>query len=249
MNDRNVDQLLDAWLDLGPDAAPDRVRSAVALEVRTTRQAFGWSRWASERFPSMNTPVRVAAALAAAGVIAFVGFRYLVPDNTGTTDPTASAITSPSPPPASITESDVDYGWPTTSRNSPGVYSWNGSSCGRLPGRGSCIVGWMHNGYGSGDVEIFIDAIAPGDVDDPGTAVSVAGHDGTYRRIDAQQEEWIVEIGDTTMSIRLTARPGTSQDDLDEAHAIIESMRTEPRDSDLGFRLVFTLTTDDWDSG
>lgn len=97
MNDRNVDQLLDAWLDLGPDVAPDRVHSAVALEVRTTRQASGWSRWAAERFPSMNTPVRVAAALAAAAVIAFVGFRYLVPDNTGNTEPTAIPTASASP--------------------------------------------------------------------------------------------------------------------------------------------------------
>jgi hypothetical protein len=104
MNDRNVDQLLDAWLDLGPDVAPDRVHSAVALEVRTTRQAFGWSRWASERFPSMNNPIRVAVALAAAAVIAFVGLRYLVPDNTGDPDPTAtpSATASPTATPVGV---------------------------------------------------------------------------------------------------------------------------------------------------
>ena len=38
MNDRNFDQLLDAWMDLGPTAAPDRVADAARLEARTTRQ-------------------------------------------------------------------------------------------------------------------------------------------------------------------------------------------------------------------
>jgi hypothetical protein len=119
MNDRNVDQLLDAWLDLGPDVAPDRVHSAVALEVRTTRQAFGWSRWASERFPSMNTPVRIAAALAAAAVIAFVGFRYLVPDNTGTTDPTPTPEVSASP---TATPSVPELGGFGSGSVDPGTY-------------------------------------------------------------------------------------------------------------------------------
>lgn len=97
MNDRNVDQLLQAWLDLGPDVAPDRVHSAVALEVRTTRQAFGWSRWASERFTTMRNPARIAAALAAVAVIALLGLRFLVPDNTGDTEPTPTATATVSP--------------------------------------------------------------------------------------------------------------------------------------------------------
>ena len=45
------------------------------------------------------------------------------------------------------------------------------------------------------------------------------------------------------------AEPGTSEADLAEAHAIIDSMRTEANDSRYGFRLVFTITTNDWDSG
>jgi hypothetical protein len=75
----------------------------------------------------------------------------------------------------------------------------------------------------------------------------VAGQDGIYHRIDAQREEWIVDIEGATIAISLTAEPGTSEADLDEAHAIIDSMRTEPTET--GFRIVFTLTTDDWDSG
>ena len=158
----------------------------------------------------------------------------------------------PVEPAASATESEVLNGWPDTSRNLAGVYSWDGSRCGRppFPSGSNCIIGFMHNGYGSGDVEIRLgrpprEAIIGG----PGTAVTVAGHDSIYRRIDDLREEWVVDIEKTTIVIHLSARPGTSQSDLDEAYAIIDSMRAEARDNDVGFRLVFTLTTDDWDSG
>ena len=72
---------------------------------------------------------------------------------------------------------------------------------------------------------------------------------GCTERISARLEQWIVAIEGTTVAIKLESRPGVSKADLAEAHAIIESMRTEPRDNDLGFMLVFTLATDDWDSG
>jgi hypothetical protein len=108
----------------------------------------------------------------------------------------------------------------------------------------------MHNGYGSGDVDITIDSTPGGAISDDGwTAATVAGHDGYYRRTDALREEWMVEIEGTAIVITLATEPGTSQIELDEAHAIIDSMRTETRNTNLGFRLVFTLTTDDWDSG
>ena len=77
----------------------------------------------------------------------------------------------------------------------------------------------------------------------------VAGHDGFYRRVDDRRERWMVDIEGEPVGIQLTAKPGTSRADLAEAHAIIDSMRTEPADYGLGFRLVFTLTSSDWDSG
>lgn len=84
---------------------------------------------------------------------------------------------------------------------------------------------------------------------DGATQATVAGHDAIYRRIDSQHEQWIVDIEGTTIDIRLQSQPDTSQSDLDDAHAIIGSLRSEPYHSDLGFRLVFTLTTGEWDSG
>ena len=108
----------------------------------------------------------------------------------------------------------------------------------------------MHNGYGSGDVEIRIQRVPANPIPDGGgTPVIVAGHDALYRTIGARFEEWIVFIEGKTINILLNAKPGTSATDLAEAHAIITSMRTEPRDTALGFRLVFRLSTNDWDSG
>jgi hypothetical protein len=147
-------------------------------------------------------------------------------------------------------DGEVVHGWPNTSRNLPGVYSWNGSRCAGPYCTISPAGGFMHNGYGSGDVEIRLEVVPEGTISaDGATAVTVAGHDGIYRRIDARREEWIVDIDGTTIAIRLTARPGTSQTDLSDAYAIIESMRTEAQDSVLGFRLLFTLATNEWDSG
>jgi hypothetical protein len=108
----------------------------------------------------------------------------------------------------------------------------------------------MHNGYGSGDVDIRIDvgpevAIS----DDGGMPVSVAGHNGIYRQVTARQEDWTVDIDGTPVAINLVAATGTSEADLTEAYAIIDSIRTEPSDNDVGIRVIFTVTTNDWDSG
>jgi hypothetical protein len=145
---------------------------------------------------------------------------------------------------ASASEEPVND-WPDTTENQAGAYSWDGSACGM-----SCNQGFMHNGYGSNDLEIRIAVLDGGVVpDDAAEATTVGGHDGIYRRVAALREEWIVEIEGTVIAIHLTVRSGVSDADLAEAHAIIDSMRTEAADNDLGFRLIFTLTTDDWDSG
>ncbi len=163
------------------------------------------------------------------------------PSTPSLTTPTTLASKVDSLPPLEV------HGWPDTSENAAGVYSWDGRSC-----AGSfCNYGWMHNGYGSGDVEILFDVVPERpNTDDGATAVTIAGHDGIHRRINASREEWIVDIEGRMIAIRLIAKPSTSQADLAEAHAIIHSIRTEPMDNGLfGFRLLFTLSTNDWDSG
>ena len=157
--------------------------------------------------------------------------------------PSASMqLPPPLPSPVSAAEVEVALGWPDTNENRAGVYSWDGSRCAGP----FCSIGFMHNGYGSGNLEIRVEVVSDGDTPSGATAVTVAGHNGTYQRIDAQQEEWMVDIGGKTITIRFTARPGTSRAELAEAYAIIGSMRAEVPG---GFRLFFRLTTDDWDSG
>ena len=86
MNERSFDQLLEAWMDLGPTRAPDRVADAARLEVRTTRQRPAFlSQWATRRFPEMNNTLRFALA-AAAVVAALVGLTYFVAPNVGSPD-------------------------------------------------------------------------------------------------------------------------------------------------------------------
>jgi hypothetical protein len=160
--------------------------------------------------------------------------------------PSGSSLPSPAALPSPV-EYEVTRGWPDTSQNPAGVYSWNGAErCGM-----SCVMGFMHNGYGPGNVEIRIDKTTDGSVATTGTIpATVAGHEARYRRIGTGVEQWRVEIEGTTVVIVLTAREGASEAELDEAHAIIESMRTQVRpDYRIGFELIFTLTTDDWDSG
>ena len=65
MNDRNLDQLLDAWMDLGPNAAPARVAEAARLEARTTRQSAIPVEWRPLRFPEMNNTAKLALGAAA----------------------------------------------------------------------------------------------------------------------------------------------------------------------------------------
>jgi hypothetical protein len=80
--------------------------------------------------------------------------------------------------------------------------------------------------------------------------MTVAGQDARYRRVDARRERWLVTVLGTTVRIELLTRRGAARAEVDEGHAIIDSMRTEERGGGrLGFRLVFTLTPDDWDSG
>jgi len=84
MNDRNFDQLLNAWLDLGPTTAPDRVADAARLEAAATRQLPAiLSRWAPRRFPIMNTTAKVILATAAVVLAAALGYNYLVAPNVG----------------------------------------------------------------------------------------------------------------------------------------------------------------------
>ncbi len=205
----------------------------------------------------VNKIAPIGLGAAALVVALLIGVQLLGTDATGmvpgpTATPEASrpvrtAEPTPSPRLSAPADSGVVDGWPHTGENPAGTYSWDGTWC---AGTYCSTIGWMHNGYGSGNVDIMIarrsETITS---DDDVREVTVAGYDATYRRADALREQWIVDIEGKSLVISVVVEPGTSDADLDEAHAIIDSMRVEPRDTDLGFRLVFILSTDDWDSG
>ena len=88
MNDRNLNQLLDAWLDEGPTAAPKRVAEAARLEVRSTRQSIPMPGWLPQRFPNMNSTMRFALAAAAVVAVALLGISFLLPDQNVGPQPT-----------------------------------------------------------------------------------------------------------------------------------------------------------------
>src|SRR5688572_4323438 len=97
MNDRNLDQLLTAWMNLGPTTAPDRVADAARLEAASTRQTAIPMWWPPRRFPLMNTSVRLALATAVLAGAALLGYTYLVAPNVGDD---ATIVPAPAPTPA-----------------------------------------------------------------------------------------------------------------------------------------------------
>jgi hypothetical protein len=87
--------------------------------------------------------------------------------------------------------------------------------------------------------------------DEGATAVTVGGHAAMYRRLVGEREtieEWLVDIDEMFVEVTVRSETGTSQADLDEAYAIVNSIRNEPAEAG-AFRLAFTLTTNKWSSG
>jgi hypothetical protein len=80
------------------------------------------------------------------------------------------------------------------------------------------------------------------------TAATIAGYHAAYWNLGAGREEWAIDIDGTKFSIRLLAHPGTTEDELAAAHAVIESIAKEPQEQEPGFMLTFTLPHG-WDSG
>lgn len=108
------------------------------------------------------------------------------------------------------------------------MYSWDGSRCASATSV-SCTTDTdpVTSGFA-------LNFVPDGAIPEDATAVTVAGHDGFYRRIDDGWEEWSFDIVGTTVFINLEAESGTSEADIADAHALIRSMRTEPSDTTSG---------------
>jgi hypothetical protein len=112
-SERDFDRLARAWLELGPEEAPDRVVAAVLQAAETTsqvRRPFGWPTWRS--FP-MNR-LSVAAGAVAILVVVIGGGILLNRGNQsgGVGGPPVAAPTasppSPSPAPSVVTVGSTD---------------------------------------------------------------------------------------------------------------------------------------------
>ena len=94
---RDFDRLAQAWLELGPDEAPDRVVAAVLQAAQTTPQARRPIRWLRLRDDKM-TRLPVLATVAATIVIVVGGLLLINrPNDHGVGAPSASPSSSASP--------------------------------------------------------------------------------------------------------------------------------------------------------
>ncbi len=107
MNDRNFDQLMDAWIDLGPTTAPDRVADAARLEIRTTRQTTIPAWWPPRRIQSMNLMLRYGIAAAVLVLSAAIGYAAA----TRMGGPSAPVQPSPSASASWVTFTSDRYGY------------------------------------------------------------------------------------------------------------------------------------------
>jgi hypothetical protein len=98
------DRIAEAWLAAGPTGLADRVLDAALLEIHSTRQrrrpALPW------RTPTMNTPLRLAVAIAIVAVVGVAGLSFLRAPSAGpgaVLAPSASPTAAPTATPVRIT--------------------------------------------------------------------------------------------------------------------------------------------------
>lgn len=192
----------------------------------------------------MKTLMKVAIGTGAVTAAAIIGVNLLSEGPTvggPSAGSTLPPIPSLSPVPLPV-DAAIVYGWPGVRSNPAGRYSWNVRH-----------ESWMHNPNNEG-VGVSITFSASSNAYESGpTTVTVAGYNGTYQELPTgadgpRKELWIVDIGTTRVAITVAAEPSTTEADLAEAYAIIESIRNEPKTHGAGVRLTFTLPNG-WDSG
>jgi hypothetical protein len=103
-----MDELLDAWMDLGPTVAPQRIAEATRTEIRATTQnrpvGPAW-------FADMNTFARLGLVAAAVVGLALIGMN-LIPAIGGVGGPSASSSSTPSPTPQATPSSTTRVSLP-----------------------------------------------------------------------------------------------------------------------------------------
>jgi hypothetical protein len=121
MRKRTMDELLDAFMDLGPAAAPQRVAEATRVAIRSARQRR--ARWPVRRLPAMNRfTVSLGIATGALVIVAISAIAFLVSGgNVG--DPADSA--SPTPPSTTALSPCLQASSSPTASGSPEALTWS----------------------------------------------------------------------------------------------------------------------------
>ena len=91
----DIDRVLQAWMADGPAAISDRVVDVVAARIGVQRQRRTWP----FQGRTIVTKLKLAVALAAAVIVAFVGYN-LLPRQPGIGGPSASPSATPAPTPS-----------------------------------------------------------------------------------------------------------------------------------------------------
>jgi len=274
--ERAVLDWLEDGSDRSPRPAIEAVLLAVRTTPQERERAVTRRFTMQARTLRLVAAAMALVAVLGGGAVWVAGLATNPSPPVSTSSPTLSSTSDPVPVPTptgaprpSPSAGESVAGWPSLVGSWPGLFSWDGSLC---AGR-SCNPGFMHSGYGSGGVAItmgcaagtfkppcasveVVDLITAG-----ATAVTVAGRSGWYRTVIEPEpsptldnarltEEWIIDLDGIWIAIRLYVEPGASAAGVAEAHDIVASLRIEPSTrAAVGYRLIFRLTNDEWDSG
>src|SRR5688500_17140034 len=96
----DIDRVLENWMADGPNAISDRVVDVVAARIGVQRQRRAWP---FQGRTTVTTPIKLIAALAAALVVAVVGYNLLPRQSSFGGPATPPATASPAPATAAPT--------------------------------------------------------------------------------------------------------------------------------------------------
>ncbi len=127
-SERDFDRLARAWLDMGPDEAPDRVIASVLQAAETTPQVRRPIRWPFRKDFQM-TRLPVLATVAATIVVVIGGLLFINgPNDRGVGAPTASPSPSGSPAAAApLPDALRSSRWMGSERALPGILTTAGT--------------------------------------------------------------------------------------------------------------------------
>jgi hypothetical protein len=222
-SERDFDRIARAWLDLGPNEAPDRAVAAVLQAVETTSQVRRPIRWPSWR-PTTMTRITMLAVLAGTVAIA-IGALVMSGGSRGPAPTTAPASIAPLPaggayPSPRPVPDTIRGGWSAASRGTavedPDITTivMGGSALDQYAPEFSIDRPGKVRGMGSNVVETEpgVLRITLSNAGDSGCAMRDAGTYGWSTSADGQ---WLtLELIDDACPVRAAFLPGTWQRNL-----------------------------------